>query len=50
MTLPHRRHFATRTINGGQIPDPLTGAVMVPICATSTYPSGAPAFIFPPRS
>lgn len=30
-------HFATRTIHAGQQPDPLTGAVMTPIYATSTY-------------
>lgn len=30
-------HFNTRTIHAGQEPDPLTGAVMTPIYATSTY-------------
>ncbi|MBV8852740.1 MAG: PLP-dependent transferase, partial [Sinobacteraceae bacterium] len=34
---PDRQRFATRTIHGGQQPDPLTGAVMPPIYATSTY-------------
>ena len=29
--------FATRAIHAGQEPDPLTGAVTVPIYATSTY-------------
>src|SRR5271156_3568268 len=29
--------FATRAIHDGQEPDPLTGAVTVPIYATSTY-------------
>jgi cystathionine gamma-lyase len=29
--------FATRVIHGGQHPDPLTGAVMPPIYATTTY-------------
>jgi cystathionine gamma-lyase len=41
-----RRHnrlaFATRTIHGGQSHDPLTGAVMVPIYATSTYAQTSP--------
>jgi len=36
------RHFATRTIHGGQRPDPLTGAVMPPIYATSTYVQSSP--------
>src|SRR5579859_7783561 len=31
------RGFATRAIHSGQEPDPLTGAVTVPIYATSTY-------------
>ncbi|MBN9009436.1 MAG: PLP-dependent transferase, partial [Rhizobiales bacterium] len=34
--------FATRTIHGGQHHDPLTGAVMVPIYATSTYAQESP--------
>src|SRR5579871_2437792 len=34
--------FATRTIHGGQQPDPLTGAVMPPIYATSTYVQSSP--------
>ena len=34
--------FATRTIHGGQRPDPLTGAVMTPIYATSTYAQSSP--------
>jgi cystathionine gamma-lyase len=42
MTLPNRLAFATRTIHGGQSPDPLTGAVMVPIYATSTYAQESP--------
>ena len=33
----NRLAFATRTIHAGQHPDPTTGAVMVPIYATSTY-------------
>jgi len=34
--------FATRAIHGGQQPDPLTGAVMPPIYATSTYVQSSP--------
>lgn len=34
--------FATRAIHGGQRPDPLTGAVMPPIYATSTYIQSSP--------
>ena len=34
--------FATRCIHGGQAPDPLTGAVMPPIYATSTYAQSSP--------
>ncbi len=34
--------FATRCIHGGQQPDPLTGAVNVPIYQTSTYAQSAP--------
>ena len=40
--LKNRLAFATRTIHGGQYPDPLTGAVMVPIYATSTYAQSSP--------
>ncbi|MBV8742572.1 MAG: PLP-dependent transferase [Sinobacteraceae bacterium] len=39
---PDRQRFATRTIHGGQQPDPLTGAVMPPIYATSTYVQASP--------
>jgi len=38
----NRLGFATRTIHGGQHHDPLTGAVMVPIYATSTYAQESP--------
>lgn len=38
----NRLAFATRTIHGGQHHDPLTGAVMVPIYATSTYAQTSP--------
>jgi len=37
-----RAAFATRTIHGGQSPDPSTGAVMPPIYATSTYAQSSP--------
>ena len=36
------QRFATRVIHGGQRPDPLTGAVMTPIYATSTYVQSSP--------
>ncbi len=42
---PPRRNrpaFATRAIHAGQEPDPTTGAVMVPIYATSTYVQESP--------
>lgn len=38
----NRLDFSTRTIHGGQYPDPTTGAVMVPIYATSTYAQTSP--------
>jgi len=38
----NRLDFATRTIHGGQFHDPTTGAVMVPIYATSTYAQASP--------
>lgn len=38
----NRFAFATRTIHGGQSHDPTTGAVMVPIYATSTYAQASP--------
>src|SRR5580693_2345378 len=34
--------FSTRVVHGGQRPDPLTGAVMPPIYATSTYVQSSP--------
>jgi cystathionine gamma-lyase len=37
-----RPRFATRAIHAGQEPDPTTGAVMVPIYATSTYVQSSP--------
>ena len=43
MTKGHNRlAFSTRTIHAGQHPDPTTGAVMVPIYATSTYAQESP--------
>jgi cystathionine gamma-lyase len=39
---PNRLAFETRAIHGGQYPDPTTGAVMVPIYATSTYAQESP--------
>src|SRR5690349_2117431 len=36
-TNDQRRGFSTRAIHDGQEPEPLTGAVGVPIYATSTY-------------
>ncbi|MGH6967385.1 MAG: cystathionine gamma-synthase [Phenylobacterium sp.] len=38
----NRLAFETRAIHGGQYPDPTTGAVMVPIYATSTYAQESP--------
>src|SRR5246500_3639547 len=38
-----RQHdFATRAIHAGQEPDPVTGAIMTPIYATSTYVQESP--------
>jgi cystathionine gamma-lyase len=42
MTEPKNQRFATRTIHGGQAPDPSTGAIMTPIYATSTYVQTSP--------
>lgn len=36
------QHLATRVIHAGQSPDPTTGAVMMPIYATSTYAQSSP--------
>ncbi len=33
----HRLRFATRAVHAGQVPEPLSGAVMTPIYQTSTY-------------
>src|SRR5579859_6824374 len=38
----NRLAFETRAIHGGQQTDPSTGAVMVPIYATSTYAQSSP--------
>lgn len=40
--LPNRLRFSTRVIHAGQHPDPTTGAVMMPIYATSTYAQESP--------
>jgi cystathionine gamma-lyase len=37
-----KQKFSTRCIHGGQSPDPTTGAVSMPIYATSTYAQTAP--------
>lgn len=42
MNKPNRPGFATRCIHAGQEPDPTTGAVMMPIYATSTYVQQSP--------
>jgi cystathionine beta-lyase/cystathionine gamma-synthase len=39
---PNRLGFATRGIHAGQAPDPSTGAIMMPIYATSTYVQESP--------
>lgn len=35
-------HLASRCIHGGQFPDPTTGAVMPPICTSSTFAQSSP--------
>ena len=40
--LPVRQALGTRAIHGGQHPDPSTGAVSVPIYATSTFVQASP--------
>ena len=42
MTKPNRPDFSTRCVHAGQEPDPTTGAVMMPIYATSTYAQESP--------
>ena len=42
MTKPNRPHFSTRCVHAGQEPDPTTGAVMMPIYATSTFVQQSP--------
>ena len=37
-----KHHLATRTIHAGQQPDPVTGAIMTPIYASSTYVQRSP--------
>ena len=42
MNKPNRPGFATRCVHAGQAPDPTTGAVMMPIYATSTFVQDSP--------
>ena len=42
MNKSNRAGFATRCVHAGQSPDPATGAVMMPIYATSTYVQDSP--------
>ncbi len=42
MTKKNRLGFATRAIHAGQQPDPVTGAIMTPIYASSTYVQQSP--------
>jgi cystathionine beta-lyase/cystathionine gamma-synthase len=42
MTRSNQLDFATRCVHAGQEPDPTTGAVMMPIYATSTYVQQSP--------
>jgi len=42
MTRPNSLRLATRCIHAGQAPDPTTGAVMMPIYATSTFAQQSP--------
>jgi cystathionine beta-lyase/cystathionine gamma-synthase len=42
MSRSNRLDFATRCVHAGQAPDPTTGAVMMPIYATSTYAQESP--------
>ena len=40
--MKNRLAFSTRCIHAGQSPDPTTGAVMMPIYATSTFAQESP--------
>src|SRR5436190_3598830 len=42
MTRPNILGFSTRCVHAGQEPDPTTGAVMMPIYATSTFVQQSP--------
>jgi cystathionine gamma-lyase len=42
MTKQNKHGLGTRAIHAGQSPDPSTGAIMVPIYATSTYVQSSP--------
>ena len=39
---PNRAAFATRAVHAGRAPDPTTGALAIPIYATSTYAQASP--------
>ncbi len=41
-TKPNRLAFSTRAIHAGQVPDPATGAIMMPIYQTSTFVQSSP--------
>jgi len=42
MSQSRKQGFATRVIHAGQTPEPVTGAIMTPIYATSTYVQPSP--------
>jgi cystathionine beta-lyase/cystathionine gamma-synthase len=42
MNRSNQLNFATRCVHAGQVPDPTTGAVMMPIYTTSTYVQESP--------
>ena len=42
MSQSNRHGFATRVIHAGQQPEPVTGAIMTPVYATSTYVQSSP--------
>src|SRR5207244_7520887 len=41
LSTDHEHRFATRSVHAGQVPEPLSGAVMTPIYQTSTYVQSA---------
>ena len=42
MTDSKKHRFATRAIHAGQSPEPVTGAIMTPIYASSTFVQESP--------